>query len=71
MQGNPDDYEKWLDEQKNPKFSNFRLFAGGFCVWALLIGAFVWFGWAEAKAVSELFFSCCSAAMAVVWLKGK
>jgi hypothetical protein len=71
MQGNPEEYEKWLAERKSAKFSNFRLFAGAFSVWALLTMFFVLFGWIEAKEAEDLFFSCFAAALAVVWIKGQ
>lgn len=71
MQGKPDDYQKWLDEQKNPKFSNFRLFAGGFCVWLLVLGFLVMTKFREPLTVAELAFNCCVCGLAVVWMKGK
>lgn len=71
MQGSPEEYEKWLAKRKAVKFSNSRLFAGAFCVWALIFAAFVAFGWAEPQPVARLAFSCLCGALAVVWIKGQ
>ena len=69
MQGNPDDYKAWLAERQD--FSNFRLFAGGFCVWLLFLGFMVMTELHNPFAPAELAFNCCVVGLAVVWMKGK